>query len=53
MYYILYDIIYYKYIALWYIISNFFNFSWVFEDLFNKPGYKFDDVSQNGYHRPS
>ena len=40
-------------IAFWYIISNSFNFSWVFKDFFNKPGYNFDDVSKNGYPRPS
>ena len=34
-------------IAFWY------NFSWVFKDFFNKSGYKFDDVSKNGYPRPS
>ena len=33
-------------IAFWYIISNSFNFSWVFKDFFNKPGYNFDDVSK-------
>ena len=33
--------------AFWYIISNSFNFSWVFEHFFNKPGYNFDDVSEN------
>ena len=32
------------YIAFWYRISNYFKFSWVFKDLFNKPGYNFDDV---------
>ena len=41
------------YIAFWYIIYNSFNFSWVFEDFFNKPGYNFDDVSKNGYPRSS
>ena len=40
-------------IAFYYIISNSFSFSWVFKDLFNKPGYNFDDVSKNGYLRPS
>ena len=34
-------------------ISNSFNFSWVFKDFFNKNGYNFDDVSKNGYPRPS
>ena len=33
-------------IAFWHIISNSFNFSWVFKDFFNKPGYNFDDVSK-------
>ena len=33
--------------------SNSFNFSWVFKDFFNKPGYNFDDVSKNGYPRLS
>ena len=32
------------YIAFWYIISNSFNFSWVFKRFFDKPGYNFDDV---------
>ena len=36
-------------IAFWFIISNSFNFSWVFKDFFNKPGYNFDDVSKNCY----
>ena len=35
------------------IVSNSFNFSWVFKDFSNKPGYNFDDVSENGYPRPS
>ena len=39
--------------AFWYIVSNSFNFSWFFKDFFNKPGYNFDDVSKNGYSRPS
>ena len=34
-----------------YIISNSFNFSWVFKDFFNKPSYNFDDVSKNSNHR--
>ena len=41
------------YIAFWYIIYNSFNFSWVFQDFLNKPGYDFDDVSKNSYPRPS
>ena len=40
-------------IAFWHIFSNSFNFSWVFKDCFNKNGYNFDDVSKNGYPRPS
>ena len=36
-------------IAFWYIISNSFNFSWVFKDCFNEHGYNFDDVSKNDY----
>ena len=32
-----------------YLISNSFNFSWIFKDCFNKHGYKFDDVSKNCY----
>ena len=32
-----------------YITSNYFNFSWVFKDFSNKPGYNFDDASKNGY----
>ena len=39
-------------IVFWYIISNSFNFSGVFKDFFDKPGYNFD-VSKNGYSRPS
>ena len=39
--------------AFWYIISNSYNFFWVFKDCFNKHGYNFDDVSKNGYSRPS
>ena len=35
------------------IISNSSNFSWVFKDCFNKRGQNFDDVSKNGYLRPS
>ena len=33
--------------------SNSFNFSWAFKDCFDKNGYSFDDVSKNGYLRPS
>ena len=40
-------------IAFWYLISNSFNFSWVFKDCFDKHGYKFDDASKNRYPRPS
>ena len=40
-------------ILFWCIISNHFNFFWVFKDFFNKDGYNFDDVSKNGYSRPS
>ena len=40
-------------IAFWYTISNWFNFYWVFKDFLNKSGYNFDDVSKNGYPRPS
>ena len=36
-----------------YIISNSFNFDWVFKDFFNKHGYNFNDVSKNDYPRPS
>ena len=35
-------------IEFWYIISNSFNFSWVFKEFFNKHGYNFDDVNKNG-----
>ena len=35
--------------AIWYIISNSFNFFWAFKDFFSKYGYNFDDVSKNGY----
>ena len=41
------------YIAFWCIISSSFNFSWVFEDCFNKHGCNYYDVSKNGYSRPS
>ena len=34
-------------------ISNSFNFSSVFKYFFNKPSYSCDDVSKNGYSRPS
>ena len=40
-------------IAFCYIIFDSFNFSWVVKDFFNKPDYNFDDVSKNGYPRPS
>ena len=40
-------------IAFWYLISNSFNFSWVFKDCFVKHGNNFDDASKNGYPRPS
>ena len=40
-------------IAIWYIISYSFNFSWVFKDCLNKHGYNFDDVGKNDYPRPS
>ena len=35
------------------IVSDSSNFSWVFKDCFNKHGHNFDDVSKNGYPRPS
>ena len=41
------------YIAFWCAIFNSFNFFWVFKDFFNKRGYNFDDVSKNGYSKPS
>ena len=31
------------------LISNSFNFSWIFEGFFNNHGYNFDDISKNGY----
>ena len=37
----------------WYIISNSFDFSWVFSNSFNKHCYNFDDVSKSNYFRPS
>ena len=40
-------------IVFWYIISNSFNFSWVFKHFCNKPGYNFGDASKSGYPRPS
>ena len=36
----------------WYIISNCFNFFWIFKDFFSRHGYNFNDVSKNGYSRP-
>ena len=36
-----------------YMISNYSNFSGVFKDCFNKHRQSFDDVSKNGYSRPS
>ena len=33
------------------MISNFFNFYWVFKKIFNKHDYNFDDVDKNGYSR--
>ena len=41
------------YMGFWCIIYNYFNFSWVLNNCFNKNGYNFDDVSKNGYFRPS
>ena len=32
-------------ISFWFIISNLFNFFWVFKGCFNKHGYNFDDIS--------
>ena len=40
-------------IGFWYIIYNYFNFSWALKKFFNKHGYNFDDISKNGYSRPS
>ena len=40
-------------IDILYMISNSFSFSWVFKDFLIKPGYDFDDISQNGYLRSS
>ena len=40
-------------VLFWYIISNPFNFFWIFRDYISKYGYSFDDVSKNGYTRPS
>ena len=34
-------------IGFWYIISNSFNFSWVFNNCFEKHGYNFDDARKN------
>ena len=49
------QILLYQEIKIWiafgYIISNSFNFSWVFKDCFNKHGYNFDDVSKKDYPR--
>ena len=33
--------------TFWYIISIYFNFSWVFKDCYNKHGQSFDDVCKN------
>ena len=35
------------------LISNSFNFFWVFKCCFHTPNYNFDDVSKIGYSRPS
>ena len=35
------------------IISDSFNFLWVFKGFFNRHGCNFDDVSKIGYSRPS
>ena len=40
-------------IEFWCIISNSFNFVWVFKGRFNKYGYNFDNVSKMGYSRSS
>ena len=40
-------------IPFWSIISNSFNYFWVFKDCFNKNGYSFDYVSKNSYSRHS
>ena len=40
-------------VLFWYIISNPFNFFWIFRDYISKYGYSFDDVSKNGCTRPS
>ena len=34
-------------------IPNSFNLSWDFKDCFDKHGYNLDDISKNGYSRPS
>ena len=36
-----------------YIISNSFNFSWVFKNFFNRHGYNFHNVSKIGFSRGS
>ena len=38
------------YIIFWYIVSNSFNFFWVFNDFFNEHD---NYVNKNGYSRPS
>ena len=40
-------------IAFWYIVSIYFDFSWVFIDSYNNRGQNFDDVSKNDYPRLS
>ena len=40
-------------IGFWYIISIFFNFSWVFSNCFKIHGYNFDNVIKNNYSRSS
>ena len=39
--------------GFWFINSNYFYFSWVFHNCFNKHGYNLNDVSKTGYSRPS
>ena len=36
-----------------YMISNYFDFSWVINNCFDKHGYNLDDISKTGYRRPS
>ena len=43
----------YRQIAIWFIISNSFNFFESLKIIIKNMGYNFKDISKNGYTRPS